>query len=172
MFKERDQRSTNTHNLMRRNIHVIDRLGRRENKTRVISAGYTLTNKFLCISQGSICLSNHIFIFSICGEVIKLIRDIRHNSHGRADLGNLLHDLRIDQLAGFVQNFFCLRVNHVLTERASFKTLIVGFHLPKDLAIRRFNEAVFIHTGKRSETTDQTNVRTFWRFNWTNTTIM
>ena len=49
VFKEWDQRGADAHDLMRRNIHVINRFRRREDKTGVVTAGHTVAHEFFIV---------------------------------------------------------------------------------------------------------------------------
>ena len=85
MFKERNDTGSGTDQLLRRNVHVLNRFAGMLTGFTHVTAHDHRTDKAVFFIQKSICLSNNELLFFISGQVINRVRNlsVNHAAVGR-----------------------------------------------------------------------------------------
>ena len=76
MLEERDQRSGDRHDLLRRDVHEVDLARRGQREFILRPAGDQVIDKLALFVQRRVCLCNHVLAFLDRRQIIDLVRDL------------------------------------------------------------------------------------------------
>ncbi len=142
MFQERNQRGADAHHLMRGNVHVIQVLRRRIDKTGMVTARYASAGKLVSIIQLSVCLRDDKFIFGVSRKIFHRLGNKRHNQNDAVRPGDFLDESFIDPVTGFGN---CFIANHnIFAQRAPNQGRVGSRQGFNNAPVGRLDETIFV----------------------------
>ena len=81
MLQKRDERCCRRHNLVRRNVHVLDNIWLYHRKISAAAATNRLVDKVALVVDRRVCLGNHGMIFLLRREELNVFRDLAVLDH-------------------------------------------------------------------------------------------
>ena len=172
MFQEWNQCRTDTNHLLRGNVHIFDVFRCGGGEFGIMTDRNTFLVKFHIRLHAGIRLRNAEFIFSVRGEVVDFVGNERCDENFvRFNVLDLFEQVFIHAGSGLSDNisvFVAKRFAQFTADQA----VVVFVEAVEHSAVWRFNKAIFINFRIVSQTSNQTDVRTFRSFNRADTSVV